>query len=315
MKAIICTSYGPPEVLQLREVKKPIPKHHEVSIKIHATTVTGSDVIIRRFELPIWHPQGLVMRFVLGFGKPRNPILGLVLAGEIESVGKNVNRFHIGDEVYAFTMMRFGTYAEFICLPESSILALKPTNTTFAEAAAVPYGGLLALHYVKKLNIQDGHNVLIYGASGAIGTSAVQLAKYFGAEVSGICSTPNIELVKSLGADQVIDYTQEDFTSRNERYDFILDCVPHGKINRKQLKTQCAKALKPNGQHISIDDGTPKSTTENLMRLTELVETGHFRPVIDKVYPLEQMVEAHRYVDTGRKKGNVVITVTDNPPI
>ncbi len=303
MKAIVCTQYGPPEVLQLKDVEKPIPGKNELCIKIFATTVTASDCIVRGFKVPIkfWLPMGLM----LGFTKPRKPILGMVSAGEVESVGDDVKRFGAGNQVYTFNIRRFGTYAEYICLPENEVIALKPSNLTYAEAAAIPYGGMLALHYLKKGNIQNGKKVLIYGASGAVGTSAVQLAGYFGAMVTGVCSTTNLELVKSLGADTVIDYTKEDFTNRKEYYDLIFDAV--GK--RKSANFQGQKALAPNGKYISVDAGSPQLRIENLLFLTELVEAGKIKPVIDRHYPLEEIVEAHRYVDQGHKKGNVVITV------
>jgi len=305
MKAIVCTKYGPPEVLQLKEVEKPTPKQNEVRVKIYATAVTASDCIIRSGTVSpaFWIP----MRLAVGLTKPRN-ILGMVLAGEIETVGKSVRQFQIADRVYAFTIagMRFGAYAEYTCLPEDGLVAGMPSNVGYEEAAAVPYGGLLALHFLKKGNIQSGQNVLIYGASGAVGTSAVQLARHFGAKVTGVCSTTNLELVKSLGADTVIDYTKDDFTKRGERYDLIFDAV--GK--RKSSNLQCKNALAPDGQFISVDDGSPKLHVEGLILLRELVETRKIRPVIDRCYPLEEIVEAHRYVDKGHKKGNVVIIMT-----
>ncbi|MFC2141568.1 NAD(P)-dependent alcohol dehydrogenase [Acidobacteriota bacterium] len=315
MKAIVCTKYGPPEVLQLKEMEKPSPKKNELLIKIFATAVTSSDCIVRGFKLPIWNPMGLMMGLVLGFTRPRNPILGMVLAGEVESAGKDVKRFKKGDQVFGSTVksssfqIRFGAYSQYTCLPEDGMVVLKPSNLTYEEAAAIPYGGELALHYVKKGNIQSGQKVLINGASGAVGTSAIQLAKHFGAEVTGICSTSNLELVKSLGADIVIDYTKEDFTKRGELYDLILDAVPMVMANRKGLKLRCKNALTPNGKYISVDDGTPTPNIEAFIFLKELVESGKLKPVIDRSYPLEEIAEAHLYVDKGHKKGNVVITV------
>ena len=304
MKAVVCTKYGPPDVLQLKEVEKPTPRNNEVCIKIFATAVTASDCIVRGSKVPLrlWLP----MRLVIGLTKPRNPILGMVLAGEVESVGTEVTRFHKGNQVYAFNI-RCGTYAQYTCLPENSVLALKPSNVTYEEAAAVPYGGLLALHFLRKSQIQSGQKVLIYGASGAVGTAAVQLARHFGTEVTGVCSTTNVALVKSLGAEKVIDYTQEDFTKRGELYDIIFDAV--GKRKSSKLKVQSHQALTPNGKYLSVDDGSPKLRSEDLLFLKELVEAGKIKPVIDRSYPLEQIVEAHRYVETGHKKGNVVITV------
>lgn len=303
MKAIVCTKYGPPEVLQLREVIKPAPKNNEVLIKIFATAVTASDCIVRGFNVPkmLRFPMGLA----LGFTKPRNPILGMVLAGEVESAGKDVTRFIQGNQVYAFHIKRFGAYAEYICLPENEVIALKPSTLSYEEAAAIPYGGMLALHFLRKGNLRSGQKILIYGASGAVGTSAVQLARSFGANVIGVCSGVNFELVKSLGAEKVLDYTKEDFTNWGEVYDFVFDAV--GK--RKSSKFQGQKALTENGKYISVDDGSPKLRIEDLVFLKELVETGKLKPVIDRRYPLDQMAEAHRYVDQGHKKGNVVITV------
>jgi NADPH:quinone reductase-like Zn-dependent oxidoreductase len=320
MKAILCTAYGTPDVLQLGEVERPTPNNDEVSVRIHATAVTASDSIVRQFALPHWHPLGLLMGLVVGFGKPRNPILGLVFAGEVESTGSAIKRFRSGDQVWGFTGTRFGCYAEYTCLREQdtarfpatipAVMTSKPPNVSYQEAAAIPYGGLLALHFLNKGSIQRRERVLVYGASGAIGTSAVQLARYFGAEVTGVCSTTNVDLVKSLGAAHVIDYTKEDLTGTHEGYDLILDAV--GKHKSSTLKTQCQQALAPNGTYVSVDDGNPRPVLDDLILLEELVKAGQFMPVIDSVYPLEQTAEAHRYVDKGHKKGNVVITVAQD---
>jgi len=317
MKAIICTKYGPPDVLQLNEVENPIPKKNEICIKIHATTVTSSDCIVRGFNIPMWHPMGLMMGIAIGFGKPRNPILGMVAAGEVESVGSDVKRFKIDDQVLAYTVLsptktRFGTYAQYICIPEDWIVLPKPTNTTYEEAAAIPYPGELAMFFLKKGDIQRRKNVLIVGASGSVGTTAVQIVRHYGAKVTGVCSTANLELVRSLGAETVIDYTKEDYSKLGERYDLILDAVPKQMADRKSLKSQAKKSLTTDGKYISIDDGLAKVSYDDLVLMLDLTKSGKFKPVIDRSYPLEQMVEAHRYVETGHKKGNVVITVDHN---
>ncbi len=309
MKAFICTKYGPPEVLQLREVEKPLPKDNEVLIKIYATAVTASDIFIRSSQLPI---QFLIpMRLMLGLTKPRKSIIGLVLAGEIESIGKNVKRFRIGDQVYGLTGFGLGAYAEYKCMKETDsthgCLAIKPANISYEEATVVIYGGLLAFQYMEKGNIQRGQKVLIYGASGTSGTTAIQLAKYLGAKVTGVCSTTNLEMVKSLGAEAVIDYTKEDTLNPGVQYDFILDAV--GKIKTSKLKDACKKALAPGGKYVSIDDGSLKLDSKRLALIKELVEAGHIKPVVDRCYQFEEIVEAHRYVGKGHKKGGVVIKV------
>jgi len=309
MKAIVCTKYGPPEVLQLREAKKPTPKNNEVLIKIYATAVTASDCLMRRSDLPIIMSLG--RRLAIGFTKPRKSIIGAVLAGDVEAVGKDVKLFREGDRVYGSTGLRLGAYAEYACMPEAGsvtgCLAIKPATMSYEEAAAVPYGALIGSHFVNKGNIRSGQKVLVYGASGAIGTTAVQLAKYSGAEVTAVCSTTNLALVKSLGADKMIDYTREDSISGGELYDFVLDAV--GRRKSSKLKGQCKNALAQGGKYVSVDGGMPWPRAEYLVRLKQIIEEGHFRAVIDRCYPLEQIVEAHRYVDEGHKKGNVVITV------
>jgi NADPH:quinone reductase-like Zn-dependent oxidoreductase len=311
MKAVVYEKYGPPEVLQIEEVEQPTPTDDDVLVKVHATTVTAGDCRMRSFTVPGW--QWLPARIMLGFRGPRRHILGMEVAGEVESAGRDVKRFQKGSRVFGTPpWMRFGTYAEYVCMKDVDSIASKggviatiPANLTYEEAAAIPIGGLTALSFLRKGNIQSGHNVLIYGASGSVGTYSIQLAKHFGADVTGLCGTANLEMVKSLGADTVIDYTSEDFTRSGETYDLVFDAV--GKFSSSRSK----KSLKQGGVFLSVL-GSASERNGDFTVLTELIEAGKIRPVIDRCYPLEQIVEAHRYVDTGHKKGNVVITVTHN---
>ena len=327
MKAIVHTAYGPPDELQLKEVEKPVPKDNEVLIKIHATTVTTTDCNVRNLTfLP--KLLRLPMRMQFGFRKPNIKILGIELAGDVEAVGKDVTRFKIGDQVFGTPEPALGAHAEYICIPENGVLANKPANMTYEDAASVPLAGHTAIYFIRDQGkIQAGQKVLIIGASGAVGTFAVQLAKYYGAEVTGVCSTTNLEMVKSLGADQVIDYTREDFTKNGQTYDVIFDAV------NKSSFLRCKSSLKEKGIYLvtmpslafllqtlwasmvgdkKVINGSRLATVEDLLFFNELFEAGKLKTVIDRRYPLEQTAEAFRYVEKGHKKGNVVITVAHN---
>jgi NADPH:quinone reductase-like Zn-dependent oxidoreductase len=306
LKAVVCTRYGPPEVLRLEELATPVPRKNEVRIRILATAVTSTDCYVRGLRLsPAYR---LMARLALGWNGPRQPVLGMVLSGEVDSVGPDARSFEVGERVFGFNRHRFGTYAQYVCWPEDGLLATRPAQLTDEEAAAIPYGGLLALHFLRRGGVRAGQRVLIYGASGAVGTSAVQLARHLGAHVTGVCSTANVDLVASLGATTVIDYTVEDFADRAERYDLILDAV--GKRKSAAALRQCRQVLAPGGACVSVDDGTPNLRREDLVLLGELATKGEIAPVIDRTYALDNIVEAHRYVDNGHKRGNVVVAVT-----
>jgi NADPH:quinone reductase-like Zn-dependent oxidoreductase len=320
MRAVVFERYGPPEVLRLDEVERPIPKDDEVLIKVHASTVNRTDTGLRSAEY-------FISRFLTGLLRPKRKIPGTELAGEVEAVGPAVTAFRVGEPVFGVNASTAGAHAEFVCVPESAPLAHKPTGMTFEEAAAVPDGVILALSYLRRVDLQKKRKILIYGASGSIGTAGVQLARYFGADVTAVCNTKTVELVGSLGADRVIDYMKEDFTRNGERYDFIFDAV--GKLSFKQ----CRGSLKPGGIYGSTDLGPywqnpflalwtsgigdkkvlfpiPRYTKKDVLFLKEIIEAGKYRAVVDRRYPLEDVVEANRYVEMGQKTGNVVLTVS-----
>lgn len=307
MKAIICTKYGPPEVLQLKEVDKPIPKNNEVLIKIHFTTVHIGDTKIRRLEPEMGTVKDLfikpMMRILIGFKRPRKKILGMEFSGVIEEIGKDVIKFKTGNSIFGSTELNFGTYSEYCCVSENSILATLPNNMNFKETAPISNASITALHYLKKAKISKGQKILIYGASGSVGTYAVQIAKYFKTTVTGVCSANNFEMVKSIGADKLINYKTEDFTQSGETYDIIFDAV--GKIPSKKRKISLSK----NGIYVNVLSDNFKMKIQDLDFIKEICEKGKLKSVIDRTYLLEEMVEAHRYVDKGHKKGNVIITI------
>lgn len=305
MRAAICTAYGSPEVLRVEDHATPVCGRHEVRIRVRATVVTSSDCYVRGLALSAGYR--LLARVALGWSAPRRSILGMVLSGEVDAVGPDVSRFAVGDRVFGMDKSRFGTYAQYVCWPENGLIAHRPADCTDEEAAALVYGGLLASHLLRKAGVRPDTSVLVYGASGAVGSSAVQLARHLGAEVTAVCSASNAELVTALGASAVIDYTHEDFTMQEVRYDAILDAV--GKRKSAAAFKNARSVLAPGGAIVSIDDGRPDLRPEDLLLLGALAQEGALRPVIDRTYALDEIVEAHRYVDGGHKRGNVVITV------
>ncbi len=336
MKAIICTKYGPPEVLQLKEVEKPAPGNNEILVKVYATSVNYGDILARNFKEI--SPRKFSMPFLFwffakmyfGFRKPKITILGSEFAGEVESVGKDVKSFKQGDQVFGYLGQSMGAYVEYLCMPEGGVVAIKPSNMTYEEAAVVPYGAIMALPLLKKANLRPGQKVLINGASGGIGSAAVQLAKYFEAAVTGVCGTPRLEFVKSLGADKVIDYTKENFIQSGESYDLIFDILGKSSFSR------CKSSLKQNGRYLlasfkmkqlfqmlwtsmigkkRVICAIAPGSREDLISVKGLIEAGKIKSIIDKRYPFEQTAEAHRYIEKGQKKGNVVITWENNNKI
>jgi len=309
MKAVICRKYGPPEVLHLSEVDKPVPQEDEILIEIKASAVTASDIFIRSSNIPLKFK--ILMRLMIGIFKPRKKIIGLVFSGRVESAGKTITRFSPGDEVYGMTGFNLGAYAEYTCIKETDsttgCVSIKPKNISFEQATSAVYGGSLALQYMDMGNITPKQNILIYGASGTSGTIAVQYGKYLGAKVTAVCGGTHVDFVKSLGADCVIDYTITDTLEQNIKFNFILDSV--GKIKTSKLKDNCQKALLSDGKYVSIDNGALKLSSKRLDLLTGLIEEGKIIPVVDKIYPLGEIVEAHRYVEQGHKRGGVAITI------
>lgn len=307
MRAAVCTGYGPPEVLHLETVERPQPRADELLVRIHASTVNSSDWFIRSGLPNAPAFTRMMMKLVIGLRRPRRRIIGLIAVGEVVEVGASVKRFHRGDRVWAFTKFHLGGYAEYTSLKESSSVGLAPAGLSFEDIAAIPYGGLLALHYLRKAAVKPGMQVLLYGASSGAGTAAVQLAKHFGAQVTAVCGPSNVELMRSLGADHVLDYTKVTAPPQGVSYDLVLDTV--GKRKTSALRVACEHALRPGGRVSSVDDGTPDFSAAELDVLKDLVERGALKPVIDRRYALEEIVEAHRYVEQEHKKGNVVISV------
>ncbi|WP_070327254.1 NAD(P)-dependent alcohol dehydrogenase [Exiguobacterium aurantiacum] len=302
MRAVICTAYGPPDVLQLQEIEKPVPKATELLIKVHASAVQSGDRRLRALDVPA--AGKLPMRVVVGFKAPRQPVLGVVLAGEVVETGRRVQHFKVGDRVYALTGMRFGGYAEYACIKETKCVELMPQHASFSEAASLPFGGTTALHFLRKVNIEQAKSVLIYGASGAVGSIAVQIAKHFGAHVTAVCRERNFELVKSLGADVVIDYTKEGYDSELTTYDAVFDAA--GKIDKRMAR----KHVGETGRFSSVaGQGVASERKEDLSLLNQMFEAGDLKAVIDSIYPMEEIVAAHRYVDAGQKVGNVIVSV------